>query len=467
MNPQRLIKSYKNNTASQYKFYELEMLEQIPDQEYFCSKKLDGQTFFLVIENKDTKIFSSSYVDYSEQLSHIIQVVQSKTIKENIIMVGELYDSSKERERNGDVKVGLSNKKIAPLLSLALFDIVYQESPQFKKKELFDIAYEELSPSQFKKNYEKLSDIFGNNQSDVIYTLEQQLLSKNKIKEFAQKIFKENKEGVIIRNDSNIIKIKKEETLDALILGFSLEADQKTLRSLSFGILKNSNQILYIGSSGNIDTSINKKELMGVLQKNIIPCDYIQTASNGAAYQFVKPTVVVRVKFFDFQIEKSDENSIKKPLFLYENNALQCVGKNQSLSLIASVIEEIRSDKQATVEQCGLSQITRLSGLTEEYFNINLDLNGLAKSEIQQLKTFVKESKKGRAIRKFMLWKTNKQETGVYPNYIFYYLDYSEGRKDTMKRDLKPFHEETIAMKFFNTSIEENVKKGWEEHIYG
>ena len=135
--------------------------------------------------------------------------------------------------------------------------------------------------------------------------------------------------------------------------------------------------------------------------------------------------------------------------------------------MIASVVEEIRSDKQATIEQCGLSQITRLSGLDEDYFNTSLDFNKLAKSEIRQIKTFVKESKKGRAIRKFMLWKTNKQDTGAYPNYIFYYLDYSEGRKDPIKRDLKPFEEEKIAIKFFNASMEENVKKGWEEYVYG
>lgn len=451
MNYSQFIKGYKNNIASQYVFYELDKIDQVLDQEYYCSKKIDGQTFFLVMENNHIKIFSSSLIDYSEQLTHIIQAVQSKKINENIIFVGELYDSKKERERNGDVKVGLANKKLAASLSLALFDIVYEETPS----------------ALFQKKFEKLSKVFGNNESDVIYALEQQLLSKEQIKQFAEQQFKNNSEGVIIRNDSKIIKIKKEETLDAIVLGFTLEEDQTTLRSISFGIFKNQNSVLFIGSSGNFDSSIQKNDLLSQLQKNIVSCDYIHTASNGAAYQFVNPNIVVRVKFFDFQIEKSDENTIKKPLFFYENNTLQCIGKNQSLSLIASVVEEIRSDKQATIEQCGLSQITRLSGLDEDYFNTSLDFNKLAKSEIRQIKTFVKESKKGRAIRKFMLWKTNKQDTGAYPNYIFYYLDYSEGRKDPMKRDLKPFEEEKIAIKFFNASMEENVKKGWEEHVYG
>ena len=105
--------------------------------------------------------------------------------------------------------------------------------------------------------------------------------------------------------------------------------------------------------------------------------------------------------------------------------------------------------------------------MDEDYFDLSLDLENLAKSEITKIQTFVKESKKGKAIRKFMLWKTNKEQTGVFPPYVFYYLDYSEGRKDPIKRDLNPFDDEKKALDFFNLAIEENVKKGWEEHIYG
>lgn len=67
MNYSQFIKGYKNNIASQYVFYELDKIDQVLDQEYYCSKKIDGQTFFLVMENNHIKIFSSSLIDYSEQ----------------------------------------------------------------------------------------------------------------------------------------------------------------------------------------------------------------------------------------------------------------------------------------------------------------------------------------------------------------------------------------------------------------
>lgn len=451
MDLQTSIKSYKNNVASKYDFLDASNLKQIGDQKYFCSKKLDGQTFFLSIQENTIQILNSSFQDYSSNLPHIVDEVKNLKIKEKIIFVGELFDSSKERERNGDVIVGLSSKDQSSNLALALFDIAKQEN----------------TSHSFSDKYEKIKKLFGDDHTKPIFALTQQELELSEIQKFLDDCLQNGSEGIILRNDANIIKVKKQESIDAVILGYTLEVDQKTLRSVSFGSFKNNNEIIFIGSSGNFDSSINQSDLLGQLQKLNIECDYIQIASNGTAYQFVKPEIVISVDFYDTQIEKSDQLPIKKPLFSISNDSLRCIGKNQSMSFLASTISAVRSDKEANTDQCGLSQLTRITGLDEDYFGLSLDLENLAKSEITKIQTFVKESKKGKAIRKFMLWKTNKEQTGVFPPYVFYYLDYSEGRKDPIKRDLNPFDDEKKALDFFNLAIEENVKKGWEEHIYG
>ena len=451
MDLQTSIKSYKNNVASKYDFLDASNLKQIGDQKYFCSKKIDGQTFFLSVQEDTIQILNSSFQDYSSNLQHIIDEVKNLKIKEKIIFVGELFDSSKERERNGDVIVGLSSKDQSSNLALALFDIAKQEN----------------TSHSFSDKYEKIKKLFGDDYTKPIFALSQQELELSEIQKFFDDCLQNDSEGIILRNDANITKVKKQESIDAVILGYTLEVDQKTLRSVSFGSFKNNNEIIFIGSSGNFDSSINQSDLLSQLQKLNIECDYIQIASNGTAYQFVKPEIVISVDFYDTQIEKSDQQPIKKPIFSISNDSLRCIGKNQSLSFLASTISAVRSDKEANKDQCGLSQLTRITGLDEDYFGLSLDLENLAKSEITKIQTFVKESKKGKAIRKFMLWKTNKEQTGVFPPYVFYYLDYSEGRKDPIKRDLNPFDDEKKALNFFNLAIEENVKKGWEEHIYG
>ena len=449
MDLQISIKSYKNNVASKYEFLDASNLEQIGDQKYFCSKKIDGQTFFLSVQDDNIQIFNSSSQDLSVNLQHIVDEVKKLKIKEKIILVGELFDNSKKRERNGDVIVGLSSKSSS--LAIALFDIVKQEN----------------TSNSFLEKYDKMKKLFGDDNTKPIFALSHQESDLSEIKKFLDDYLQKDGEGIILRNDANIIKVKRKENIDAVILGYTLEKDQKTLRSVSFGSLKNNNEIIFIGSSGNFNSSINQSDLLSQLQKLNIDCDYIQIASNGTAYQFVKPKIVIGVDFYDTQIEKSDQQPIKKPIFSIVKDSLRCIGKNQSMSFLASTISSIRLDKEANTDQCGLSQLTRITGLDEDYFGLSLDLENLSKSEITKIQTFVKDSKKGKAIRKFMLWKTNKEKTGVFPPYVFYYLDYSEGRKDPIKRDLNPFDDEKKALDFFNLAIEENVKKGWEEHIYG
>ena len=126
MDLQISIKSYKNNVASKYEFLDASNLEQIGDQKYFCSKKIDVQTFFLSVQDDNIQIFNSSSQDLSVNLQHIVDEVKKLKIKEKIILVGELFDGSKKRERNGDVIVGLSSKSSS--LAIALFDIVKQEN---------------------------------------------------------------------------------------------------------------------------------------------------------------------------------------------------------------------------------------------------------------------------------------------------------------------------------------------------
>ena len=451
MDLQSSIKSYKNNVASKYDFLDASNLEQIGDQKYFCSRKLDGQTFFLSIQEDTIQILNSSFQDHSANLQHIVDEVKNLKINEKIIFVGELFDSTKKRERNGDVIVGLSSKDQSSNLALALFDIVKQEN----------------TSHNFSIKYEKMKKLFGDDNTKPIFALPHNEFELSEIQKFFDQCLQDDGEGIILRNDANITKVKKKESIDAVILGYTLEVDQKTLRSVSFGSFKNNSEIIFIGSSGNFDSSINQSDLLSQLQKININCDYIQIASNGTAYQFVKPEIVISVDFYDTQIEKSDQQPIKKPIFSISKDSLRCIGKNQSMSFLASTISAVRSDKEANKDQCGLSQLTRITGLDEDYFGLSLDLENLAKSEITKIQTFVKESKKGKAIRKFILWKTNKEKTGVFPPFVFYYLDYSEGRKDPIKRDLNPFDDEKKALNFFNSAIEENVKKGWEEHIYG
>ena len=85
------------------------------------------------------------------------------------------------------------------------------------------------------------------------------------------------------------------------------------------------------------------------------------------------------------------------------------------------------------------------------------------KSELIKREVYVKESKGKKMVRKFVLWKTNKESSGDYPAYVCYITDYSSTRKDMLKSDIKISNKLEQIETMFAAEIVENIKKGWEK----
>jgi hypothetical protein len=87
----------------------------------------------------------------------------------------------------------------------------------------------------------------------------------------------------------------------------------------------------------------------------------------------------------------------------------------------------------------------------------------LKKSEILSREVYVKESKGTKMVRKFMVWKTNKEATGKYPAYVFHYTDFSAGRAEMLKKEIKVSDSKKQIDEIFASEIMDNVKKGWKK----
>lgn len=60
-------------------------------------------------------------------------------------------------------------------------------------------------------------------------------------------------------------------------------------------------------------------------------------------------------------------------------------------------------------------------------------------------------------VQKYLVWKTNKEAADSrFPAFVLHYTDFSVGRKEMLKRELRSMCDEMIA---------ENVKKGWEKVV--
>jgi len=66
-------------------------------------------------------------------------------------------------------------------------------------------------------------------------------------------------------------------------------------------------------------------------------------------------------------------------------------------------------------------------------------------------------------VRKFLVVATHKEQSNKYPAYVLHYTDFSAGRKDPIKRDIKLTNDKDQVMELLTATVEKNIKSGWEK----
>jgi hypothetical protein len=86
-------------------------------------------------------------------------------------------------------------------------------------------------------------------------------------------------------------------------------------------------------------------------------------------------------------------------------------------------------------------------------------------SEVLRREVYTKELKGETMVRKFLLWKTNKElDAEHFPAYVLHYTDFSPNRKDPLARDIRVSSSLEQIQKLWDGLKEENIKKGWNVH---
>jgi hypothetical protein len=135
-------------------------------------------------------------------------------------------------------------------------------------------------------------------------------------------------------------------------------------------------------------------------------------------------------------------------------------GITSGVSALGVVFIQERSDKKPDATGVRVSQITDLVPFEE---NEGVDINGLPESTLLERRVFRKVSGAKVMVHKFLIWKTNKEQSGRYPAYVFYHTDFSNSRKEMLKRDMAFSDDEQQIRDILQAEIADNVKKGWEE----
>jgi len=440
------IKKYKSYIASSYKLITPEQIDELPKGNLFSSKKYDGLFCCVVLSPKEKKLLLPNGNSVSTDTS-ISKELQKIKCNEEIILAGELYVLSKDkkRERHADVHSSLA-KSNDDKMHFAAFDIVQS-------------SLEDLD--SYPKKIEHIAKLLeGQNYFhpvEITETDESKILSL-----FNSIVIDQQNEGLIIRTDRRIYKMKQNIDLDLVILGFTLQ-ENDIVRSIALGIALPGEQYLHVGSVGTLGSQEKRKKLYKELSKLACPSSYRMSSSEGSLYQFVIPKLVVSISVKDVQNEKYDGSPIMHMAFSMKNNQLDPLHLIPSLSILHANLNEIRSDKKAIEDDCGVHQLERAGFFIK---NMKTDpqkqISSMEPSIIIEKNVYVKNSKNGKAIKKFVILETKKEKFN-YPKFLFYFFDMSEKRKTPIQRDVRPFNDINLAKKIMGTYIEKNIKKGWEK----
>ena len=440
---------YKKSVAGRFMLVEgAKIGSRVTGNDLCVTRKIDGHMQCLFYREGEAFMLNSGGNEKASSLKCIdeFKKCMQRAAVEQAVVVAELYMPRPQgRPRCGDVPTALADEQRRNSLSLAAFDILEINGVPFK-------------PSHYRDTHSLLSQWF-----DSSWIMPVEMRHATSLEEvsdiYHQWVEEENAEGLVVHCESNIIyKVKPRHSIDAAIVGYTTGG--AGVRDLMFAVRHpdGAYQVFAFGSRGMTDEQ--RQSLLNRLIDNHVASQYVVADSRGVAYQMVKPSIVMEVSVIELVAKGNDEKPKRNGIITYdENNGWNVERMANGVSALGLVINREREDKTPVIDDVRVSQITDLCPFEEE----SNTAVPTAPSTILERRVFIKTLGDKKMLHKFLIWRTNKSGTGLFPAYVFYHTDYSSSRKDMLKRDMAFSSTEEQIREIMANNIASNVKKGWQE----
>ena len=442
---------YKKNIAGHFVLVEGAKLKQRIDGERIAvTRKIDGHLQVVFYEGGKAFMLNSSGKQKAESLKclDVFAAALKKAGAKQAVITAELYFPAESgRPRCSDVLSALADEKKADKLCLAPFDIIELDGTPWK-------------PEHYADTHNKLCTIFQDEQVRPVQM--RNASSASEVQEiYDEWVVGEGAEGLVVHSEGPIVwKVKPRHTIDAAVIGYT--TGDRGVRDLMMAARRPDGlfQMFALGSSGLSDE--DRASLANRLGKAHVESQYVLSDSRGIAYQMVKPELVFEISVIELVARGNDDKIKMNPLLRFDDaSGWMLEGSVPGVTVQGIVFERERTDKKPTETDIRISQLTDLCPFEEpEGGAMKLDLSTLLERRV-----FRKTSGEKVMLHKFLLWKTNKEQTGRYPAYIIYHTDFSSSRKDMIKRDMLYSNDNQQIRELLTAEIADSVKKGWEEII--
>ena len=438
---------YKRKVAGSFMLLEPKnMASKLAGKEYAVTRKIDGVMACVIYRDGDVAIVGSNGRELSQApVASVMVDALGKAGVQSATVIAELYMPVESgRPRCYGVASGLANPAEIGKLRLAPFDMVELDGKEFK-------------PRHYAETHDKLSSLFTDERVRPV-----ELRIAKTIKEveaiYGEWVEGEGAEGIVVHSESETIwKIKPRHTVDAVAVGYTV--GEAGLRDLLMAVRNDSGQYQVFGVCGNGFSDDERRELVSKFEALAAPSRFVRTDSRGIAFRMVRPEVVIEMTAGEFRTEDMAGNPKLNAVLEYRAEGWKPVGMAPGVSTYGMMFVRFRDDKNGDPASVRIAQLHDLC-LFDEKGDIAAEL---PKSTVLARKVFRKISGEKVMVQKFMLWKTNKEKNPRYPGYVVFHTDYSSGRKEPLKRDIRVSGDEKESREIFNRFVAANVKKGWIE----
>ena len=454
------VRNYKRTVASQMIPLSREDVgRKVGDADYHVSRKIDGE--FTVVVYRDGQLVTLNPggtvrvgLPCLEEAKRCIENAGWT----NVLIACELFvEISDRRPRVHDVvSVARQPKSEEELQSvrLAVFDLVSID--------------DELVAQPYAETYQMLTKAFGNGK--LISPVETEIIKGHKAVEskFDQWVTEENEEGLVVRSDTaGNFKVKPRHNLDAVVIGFteSTEDRKGMLHDLLLGVCRTDGSVHVLCRVGGGFSDDQRRELLSDLEDLVVESEYAEVNSDHVAYQMVEPKLVVEISCLDMIAQNTRGSSVNRMVLSFnaEENRYEVVRRMPLVSVISPQFVRIREDKQFNSTDIRISQVTDLVPVA--MVDIVASELTMAKSTIEKREVFVKPYRGQTSIRKFLMWKTNKEtDDNEYPAYVIHYTDFSPTRKAPLAREVRVSNSKEQIEQLWEEMKKANIKKGWEAY---
>ncbi|WP_418992422.1 hypothetical protein [Alistipes sp.] len=430
-----------------------QIASRLAGDRFYVTRKYDGEYAFIIHDGGVTVTVNRSGrvrrgIPSIEEAGRLLDAAGIR----RAMLGAEIYvdKGGGRRGRLNDLLAALADKKRIGTLHLAVFDLVQLDGRPWR--------------GGYGAAWEKLHAVFGS--GERVREVEMQVAgSAAEVLAIYEKwVAREHAEGLVVRGDLPVVyKIKPRHAIDAVVVGFSegTGAEKGQVRSLLLALMPAEGRYQVIGRVGSGMVEEVRELLFDRLSRHVLSSEFIETDANLVAFRMVRPDTVIELTVGDLLYE-TEAGPKMNTLLEIRDGGYRIAGTVEGVKFLAPVFVRIRTDKRADAGDVRLTQIERFTRIDWQPAAIEPPPpTELPRSTLLFREVYRKTVGEKTMLQKYMIWKTNKEQTGEYAAYVLYVMNFSSQRQEPLQRQVNVSDSREQIRELLARALEKNIKSGW------